>query len=62
MKMKARTVVGTRGEEDPLCDHGSEFPTVREGESSARIINGMKKKKVTKNVLQVLPRFLCISV
>ena len=47
--MKARTVEG-RGEEAgirPLCDPGSELllGTGKEGESSARIINGMKKRK-----------------
>ena len=44
-KTKARTVVG-RGEKSPLCDPGSEpLRTWRERESSARTINGMKKKK-----------------
>ena len=44
--MKACTVVG-RGEESPLCEPGSELPlTGKEHESSsARIINGMQKKK-----------------
>ena len=42
--MKARTVVG-RGEEDPLCDPGSELLLGgRQGEeNSAKIIDGMKK-------------------
>ena len=47
MKMKARTVVG-RGKGGPLCDPGSELLPGRESERSARIINGMKKKKKEK--------------
>ena len=36
-------------EEGPLCDPGSELLLGgREGESSARILNGMKKKKEVK--------------
>ena len=51
--MKARTVVGRGGEEGPLCDRGSELVLGgreggREGESSARIINGTKKKNKKK--------------
>ena len=39
------SVVGRR-QEGPLCDPGSELLLGgREGESCARIINGMKKKK-----------------
>ena len=45
--MKARDVVG-RGKEGPICDPGSELLLIlgREHESSARKINGMKKKKM----------------
>ena len=36
-----------RGEEGPLCDPESELRTTgKERESSARIINGMEKKKI----------------
>ena len=47
--MKARTVVG-KGEEGLLCDPGSEIllggnEGGRKGESSARLLNGMKKKE-----------------
>ena len=43
--MKTYTVVG-REEEGPLCDPGSELLLGgREGERSARIINGIRKKQ-----------------
>ena len=46
MKRKARIAVVGRGEKGPLCDPGSELLlTGREGESNARTINGMTKKK-----------------
>ena len=50
MKIKARTVMG-RGEEGPLYNPGSELlnTTGRESESSARMINGMKKNKNRNN-------------
>ena len=44
MKMKARTVVG-RGEKGPLCDPGSDLLLGGRARVSARIINGMQKKK-----------------
>ena len=49
--MKARTVVGRRGEDGPLCDPGSELLLGgRQGESSsARMINGMEKKRRKQN-------------
>ena len=39
---KARAVVG-RGKEGPVCDPGCEVVLGGRGESSARIINGIKK-------------------
>ena len=38
-------MISGRGEEDPVCDPGSELlpATGRERESGGRIINGMKK-------------------
>ena len=47
IKMKARAGVG-KGEEDPLCDPGSELPLGRSARVVARIANGMKKKKCCK--------------
>ena len=47
--MKARAEEGM-GEEGPLCDPGSELllSAGKGRESSAMIMNGMKKKKVAK--------------
>ena len=43
--MKARAMVG-RGEEGPLCDSGSRLLLGgRQGESNARMINGMENKQ-----------------
>ena len=58
---KARTVVG-RGEEDPLCDPGSELPrTGGEHESSARIISGMPKRKEEVSSPDIFARNVCVS-